>query len=202
MLSNLAIKKVLEMSDQYDTVLDIGSGDGAHSKIFLEKGKKVTSIDYGNSEQFSRNCINNNEVITGDYLKVEFSDQFDMIWCSHVLEHQRNSGLFLEKIKKDLKNNGILCITVPPLKHNIVGGHVSLWNPLLLVYNLVLAGFNCKNVSIKKYEYNITAILKKQEIMKLPEIAYDQFDFEKLKEYLPSGFVQNVWGDISELNWE
>ena len=77
-------------------------------------------------------------------------------------EHQVNPNLFLKKIFNDLKEGGVLAITVPPLKHEIVGGHVTLWNAGLTMYQLVLAGFNCKNISIKSYGYNISVVLKKK----------------------------------------
>ena len=78
------------------------------------------------------------------------------------MEHQINVNSFLEKIRKDLKEDGFLCITVPPAKHKMVGGHVTIWNPLLLIYNVVLAGFDCKNVAVKKYDYNISLFLRKK----------------------------------------
>ena len=53
----------------------------------------------------------------GDYLSVEFGRPFDAIWCSHVFEHQRHPGRFLEKIFRDLsrvtdKGDGSYAFTV------------------------------------------------------------------------------------------
>ena len=202
MLSSEIISLALKHREKYETVLDIGSGSGVHSQIFLNAGKKVTSVDYGSSSAYRKGSQEKNkETLIGDYLKINFENQFDLIWASHVLEHQRNPGLFLEKINKDLKEGGFLCITVPPLKHQIVGGHVTLWNPLLLVYNLVLAGFDCSAASIKQYGYNVSVFLKKREIKKLPEISFDKHDFEKLRDFLPSIVHQGCNGNILEFNW-
>ena len=66
----------------------------------------------------------------------------------------------------DLKDKVLLAITVPPLKHSIVGGHINLYNAGILLYNLILAEFNCRDARIKQYGYNITIILEK-EIIKL-----------------------------------
>ena len=39
----------------FETILDIGCGEGVHSDIFIENNKKVTSIDYGDSIYFKEN---------------------------------------------------------------------------------------------------------------------------------------------------
>ena len=186
---------------QFDSVLDIGSGEGKHSDVFRLQDKDVTSIDFGNSIYFTKRA-ENHTCITADYYSYNFKQPFDAIWASHVLEHQPNPNLFLTKIFKDLKEDGVLAITVPPLKHDIVGGHVTLWNAGLILYQLVMAGFNCKEVSIKSYGYNISVILKKRSILKYPELSYDSGDILKMKDFFPDGFGEPFNGDIKILNWK
>lgn len=188
-------------SFEFNTVLDIGSGEGKHSDVLRDNGKDVTSIDFGKSIYFQKRA-ENHTCIFGDYYTYDFKEQFDAIWASHVLEHQPNPNFFLKKIHKDLKENGVLAITVPPLKHNIVGGHVTLWNAGLLLYQLVLAGFNCKDVSIKSYGYNISVVLRKRNIVKYPELSYDSGDIIKLKEFFPDFVDEPFLGDIPYYNWK
>jgi SAM-dependent methyltransferase len=183
------------------TVLDIGSGEGKHSDLLQSKGKKVTSIDFGKSIYFEKRT-ENHTCIFGDYYNYKFEEQFDAIWASHVLEHQPNPNLFLKKIHNDLKEDGVLAITVPPLKHDIVGGHVSLWNAGLLMYQLIIAGFDCRDISIKSYGYNIGIILKKRSILNYPDLSYDSGDIKKLVQYFPNGTTEPFNGDIKELNWK
>ncbi len=184
---------------KFNTVLDIGSGSGQHAKILRNSGKKVTEIDMGRSIYSKRR---KDEIfIEANYLDTEFAKGFTAIWICHVLEHQLNVHQFLRKVHNDLKEGGILAITVPPLKNAIVGGHISLWNAGLLLYHLILAGFNCKDVSIKKYGYNITIILQKETI-KLPQLDYDYGDITKLLEYFPKGLHEGFNGNITELNWK
>lgn len=182
------------------TVLDIGSGEGKHSDMLESEGKKVTSIDFGKSIYFEKRSENHN-CIFGDYYNYNFEEQFDAIWASHVLEHQPNPNLFLKKIHKDLKEGGILAITVPPLKHEIVGGHVTLWNAGLLMYQLIIAGFDCRDISIKSFGYNIGVVLIKKSILNYPDLSYDSGDIMKLCEYFPEGTTEPFNGDIKELNW-
>lgn len=186
---------------KFDTVLDIGSGEGKHSDVLQQKGKTVTSIDFGRSIYFEKRK-DNYTCINADYYSYIFEEKFDAIWVSHVLEHQPNPNLFLKKIHNDLEEGGVLAITVPPLKHEIVGGHVTLWNAGLLLYQLILAGFDCSNVSIKSYGYNISVILKKKSILAYPDLSYDSGDINKLKEFFPIGFEEPFNGDIKEFNWK
>ena len=196
-LGEEALEKVIS-EYFFNTVLDVGSGEGIHADYFERHHKKVTRIDFGNSFYFKKN--KKQTIIEGDYLDIEFKNQFDLIWACHVLEHQLNVNFFLKKLKSDLKADGILCITVPPPKHEIVGGHLSLWNAGLLMYHLILAGFNCRYARVKKYDYNISIILSNSDV-ELPNLDYDIGDIRKLKKFFPHDIKHGYNGDIVEHNW-
>ena len=171
--------------------MDIGCGVGTHCDKFKDLGKSVVAIDLSN--RYS-------DAINENYIDYQFNKQFDCVWCCHVLEHQHNVQLFLQKIHSELKENGLLAITVPPLKHEIVGGHVTLWNAGLLIYNLVLAGFDCSHARIKTIGYDISIILNKNSIT-IPKLKHDRGDIETLKSYLPEFFYHGVDGQILDYNW-
>lgn len=202
--SREAIKKLCLGDFKYETVLDVGSGEGVHSDAFLYYKKKVTAVDFATSKYFlKRKNDMNVEFIIGNFNDIDFGDRkFDCVWCSHILEHQRNVGQFLEKVISLTSDNGYICITVPPLKRNIVGGHVTLWNAGLLLYNLVSAGLDCSEAMVKTYGYNISVIVKKK-LFKMPNnLDCDVGDIEKLSNYFPKGCkTQGFNGDIQSLNW-
>ena len=183
----------------FETVLDVGSGAGKHADIFEQNGKHVTTIDFGLSVYYDQRGSHRTDIV-GDYYQYEFERQFDLVWASHVLEHQPNPNLFLKKIHRDVKEGGWVAITVPPLKHQIVGGHLTLWNAGLLLYQLVFAGFNCKHAWIKKYGYNVSVIVRKESI-ELPELHYDSGDIDRLADYFPDGLGERFNGNLAELNW-
>lgn len=95
MLSGFTLQTLLDYY-HFDTILDIGSGAGDHAKIFHDAGKKVTTIDYGVSKYY-QNRSENYKIIFSDYNTYTFQSQFDLVWASHILEHQLNPGLFLKK---------------------------------------------------------------------------------------------------------
>jgi SAM-dependent methyltransferase len=193
-----AAQKLLD-DYSFETVLDIGCGAGEQSEVFLRHGKKVTALDYGKSIYFEKNQ-HRMPCLIGDFNTMKFDQQFDCVWASHVLEHQLNPGLFLRKAFEVTKEGGVVCITVPPLQREILGGHVSFWNAGLLLYQLVLAGFDCRDVSILHYGYNISVIVKKKSAV-LPELAFDNGDVTRILPLLPEGFREGFNGDIALHNW-
>lgn len=190
-----------KLLDEYtfETVLDIGCGAGEHTEAFLRHGKKVTALDYGKSIYFEKNQGRIDTVI-GDFNTMEFNQQFDCVWASHVLEHQRNVGLFLDKVFQVTREGGCVCISIPPLQDEILGGHLSFWNAGLLLYNMVHAGFDCREAKIRRYDYNICVIVKKKTAQ-LPELVYDNGDVNRIAAFLPEGFREGFNGNIWLHNW-
>ncbi len=169
---------------EFSTVLDVGAGPGEHALEFRKLGKQVTATDMA---------------VHGDYLDNEFP-QHDLVWCSHTLEHAPNTGLFIAKLIRDCKDNGILAITVPPLKAEIVGGHVSLWNAGLLLYRLALAGLDCRQARVKTYDYNVSVIVRRHMIP-LPKLEWDSGDVNRLRTHLPNWCHEPFHGEVKEWNW-
>lgn len=198
------LKKLLTL--KFNSVLDIGAGSLEHTKEFIKNNKIVDICDYGTSCYFNNkdetiiSSIRNKYI--GDFNKIVFKEKYDVIWCSHILEHQVNVNSFLKKIHTLLNKDGYLVIIVPPRKPFIVGGHVTMWNAGLILYNLILAGFDCsKECYIKQYDYNIGIIIKYKPIIQLPELlTMDKGDIELLKPYFPFNVEHNFNGDIIEFN--
>jgi SAM-dependent methyltransferase len=196
--SAAGIQKLLD-EFTFETVLDVGCGAGQQTDIFLKHGKQVTTVDYGRSVYFETNHGPTTTLI-GEFCNMHFDGQYDCVWASHILEHQTNAGLFLNKLHSVTKEDGVICVTVPPVHHRVLGGHVSLWTGGLLLYNLVLAGFDCKHASILRYGFNITVIVKKRSV-DVPDLVYDKGDVDAIAEFLPAGLKEGFDGNITRLNW-
>ena len=200
-------KKIFDLfiKKDFQTVLDIGAGKMEATEEFIKNGKHVDICDFDDSLYFQNTTCDKgkiNKLYLGDFLQVSIDKQYDALWCAHVLEHQLNPNIFLTKIHSLIKENGYLCIIVPPRKPTIVGGHVSIWNAGLLLYHLVHAGFDCSEAIVRQYDYNIGIIVKKRS-MKLPKIHYDIGDLIKLQHFFPTALNlcnDSFNGDILNLN--
>jgi SAM-dependent methyltransferase len=172
---------------EFNTVLDVGCGEGLHAGAFRDAGKDVTTISLGQAD------------IVADFVTAGLG-KYDCVWASHVLEHQRNVGLFLEKCFSVLKENGILAVTVPPARDGIVGGHLTIWNAGLLLYNMILAGFDCSQAMVNTYGYNISVIVRKKKAH-LPALVMDYGDIQKIARFFPFPAEHGFNGNIMECNW-
>jgi SAM-dependent methyltransferase len=184
-LAGQALEKLL--SDYtFKSVLDIGCGSGQHTKAFLKAHKDVSVVDIYESD-FMREHKNDLHAYIGDFNTYPLDIQFDCVWASHVLEHQPNPNLFLLKVHSVLKEGGVLAVTVPPPRNMIGGGHVSLWNPGLLLYHLVLAGFDCHEAHIMRYGYNLSVLLNKRTIDVRDKLVFNAGDIKTIAPFLPAG---------------
>ena len=122
---------------KFKTCLDIGSGDGVHSEIMRHAGLKVTGVDkYSDKADYNMDFMS--------WSKARQLD-FDVVFCSHVIEHQRNVGLFLDRIYDVLSDDGVLIISAPSEDHNLIEGHLNSFNVPLFLQQMIHAGFDCKS---------------------------------------------------------
>lgn len=191
-----ALARLLDYPDVV-RVLDIGSGRGDQAASMRSAGKMVTTISLEPPADYVE-----------DYLGARFPGPFDAIWASHVLEHQPDPGRFLRRCFADLRSGGILAVTVPPAKPEIVGGHFTVWNAGLLLYNLIIAGFDCRDARVSApyasgpgYEpYNISVIVRKRAAA-LPPLRFDSGDIERLAEFFPCPVSQGFDGRLRDIGW-
>jgi SAM-dependent methyltransferase len=192
-----ALARLLKYTDA-ERILDIGSGLGLQAQILRSAGRHVTTLSLLPPAD-----------IIGDYLDFNVGKPFDAIWASHVLEHQPDVGAFLRKCFADLREDGILAVTVPPLKDDLVGGHVALFNQGTLVYNLILAGFDCADARVSPVyanapdqpPYNISVIVRKKHAELPADLTYDAGDIERLAHFFPCPVAQNCDGTQVIANW-
>ena len=125
-----------DIGTKFKTCLDIGSGDGVHSEIMGHAGLKVTQVDkYSDVADYQMDFMS--------WSKARQMD-FDVVFCSHVIEHQRNVGDFLDRIFDVLSYDGVLIISAPSEDHNLIEGHLNSFNVPLFLQQMIHAGFDCK----------------------------------------------------------
>lgn len=169
------------------TLLDIGSGQGKQAAVFRSHGINVTTLDSHTKADIKA------------VWPVETEQTYDCVWAAHCLEHSENHGLFIRAMMEACKPGGIIAITVPPCKPNLVGGHLTLWTPALLVYNLVRAGLDCRFAEVGVYHYNISVLVKNCQ-HDFTEWIYDNGEINKIAHLFPWPVKQNDSGH-GNVNW-
>jgi SAM-dependent methyltransferase len=198
-------KKIFDIlkTKNFKTILDVGAGKLEVVEELLKLNKTVDICEFENSWYLSNATVDAEKIRNihiGDINTIDIKDRYDAIWAAHILEHQINPNIFLKKLYSLLNEGGYLTVIVPPRKPFIVGGHVSMWNGGLLLYHLILAGFDCSDAQLLQYDYNIGIIVKKKTINPYPKINYDLGDLNLLKNYFPIEICEGFNGDIMEIN--
>lgn len=140
-------------------VIDIGAGWRLEAtRRFAERGATVVAVDPGlpgpldglpPSVAVIRSELHSARLGLGGY---------DLAWCCHTLEHALDPHTFLQDLFATIRPGGSFAITVPPLKHEIVGGHVNLFNMGLLLYRLILAGADCSEAVLFEDGYDLSVV--------------------------------------------
>ena len=111
-----AIKKVIPKGAK---LLDVGCGAGyAMKKASEELGCDCYGIDpdpggHGVG-RYSANSTSGLRITKGESEKLPFEDSsFDVVYCSHVLEHVKDEIQSLKEMKRVLKSGGTLVIGMP-----------------------------------------------------------------------------------------
>lgn len=102
--------------------LEIGSGNGFLSHELLSIGLNGVGCDLNENACINNTNLNDSyikdnkyKVIQGDFTNYNFTQKFDLIISSMVIEHLDDLSLieFIDKIKLNLNQNGVIVFLVP-----------------------------------------------------------------------------------------
>ncbi len=106
-------------------VVDLGCGDGAATKYFIETGCTVIGVDI-NKTKLANNTADTVCSTMIDYLK---KSKPDNIFTHHTLEHVPNPQEVLDFISKKLKPGGLFYAEVPAGDHLHSVHHATFGDP-------------------------------------------------------------------------
>ena len=112
------INKIIKYSVNLKSklVLDVGCGSG-FLKSFLEKNTRYVGLDISH-EMLKQNKSEKN-LICSDITNLPFLDEiFNEIYCITVLQNVENKGKALDELKRVLKNEGRIFLSVLRKTHN------------------------------------------------------------------------------------
>jgi SAM-dependent methyltransferase len=189
----------LAISTKPESVLDVGAGGGLHSMGFISGGAtRVVGID----PQFMALTHECYEHKHDPYESVDLGDeQFDVVWASHVLEHVPNVQHFLIHLHKWTKPDGWIAIAVPTDRQRRLHiGHLTLWTPAHLIYNMICAGIDCKDALWYTSNLSIGVFVRKKDTIDLSWRTSLPTEQNALNQFMPK-MVLNEDGAWWGNNW-
>ncbi|HRG52750.1 MAG TPA: class I SAM-dependent methyltransferase [Bacteroidia bacterium] len=141
---------------KFDSVLEVGCGEGSilHWLSEWDFSKNICAVEISESGieiVKSKKIKNLKEVLLFDGYKIPYPDNhFDLVVCSHVLEHVEHERVLLREIKRVSKYQ---IFEVPidfsfyvdkKLNHFLAYGHINIYTPGLLRFLLLSENFKLK----------------------------------------------------------
>ena len=171
-------------------VVDCAVGRGLHAMGFLSKGKSVTGIDLTPAPIKHDNYTH----IQQPFETVDV--ECDILWSCHTLEHVTNVGIMLTKFREWLKPEGWLALSVPSGTQDYFHvGHLSLWTPAHLMYNLIVNGWDCREAKWYTEYCSVAVLLQKTEDVDLSKRTAMPSERDWLNQYMPREISHegNAW---------
>lgn len=112
-------KFVAKMFENFNSVLEVGAGDGFGSRVVKQSVKKLELSD---CEELNLNhydkAFNKTNYFIHDPIKKKFNNNYDGIYLLDVLEHidKKLENKFLKNITLSLKKRGTVIIGTPSLE--------------------------------------------------------------------------------------
>lgn len=148
-------------------VLDLGCGEGRHALGLAAKYKNlrvfaidinINDLNTANTRKTPLNIQSPCYFIQGDGRNLPFeNNRFDLVICSEVLEHIHQYQHFIAEIRRVMKPDAQLVISVPrfwpericwllePRYHKVPGGHIRIFRDSQIKSAITDAGFDLKS---------------------------------------------------------
>src|SRR3989344_2242475 len=105
--------KVITNHKKKGSLLEIGSGIGILIDIMKKKGWNVEGIEQSKKGvEYAKKQLGVN-LIQGDFFTKKLTKKYDVVAANHVIEHIEKINQFLQKIRKNLNNKGIIVLGLP-----------------------------------------------------------------------------------------
>lgn len=128
--------------------------------------------------------------IEGPLNSVDFNAQAAGAFICERLQKQPNLRDYLEDLRHKVQVDGPVGFVVPNAHFELVNDHVNLFTEGTLIYNLVLAGWNCRDAVVRIGPRHIEVILRRVDIPELTSTRIDDIaiytPYKKLHNYCTS----------------
>lgn len=198
--ANAKYKNILELAKgkKYNKILEVGAGDGAILSNINDSDltNELYAIEISNSgikRIKERNLDKLKSVTKFDGYTTQFSDnEFELAYCSHVMEHVEHPRLLLREIKRISKQQ-IFEIPIDfsfsvdkKAKHFLSYGHINIYTPALFRFLLISEDFKIIKGKVKMLDKEVQKHIYKS---KKKELSFIKFLIFKTK----TSLVGLIW---------
>lgn len=205
---------ISNVNKEEGTILDIGCGEG-YFLSFFKNWRKYGVEPSLTAVERARENYSDEKIVCDFYENVKYDEnKFDCISIRHVLEHVKNPIEVLKKIKKELKEDGVLYIEVPNVYDCVNLGDITDFFGYQHLYHfstttisnfLRLVGFDIKKIDIADEYPGIRVSAVKSGVLNDYTNDYNHF-VSKFKNSLINkqkrrDYIKNMLND-KNVEWE
>lgn len=118
LVTELKNSKVNSLLDRNIDVYDVGCGAGLLLKTYKNVQANTQLYGVELNQKYANIAIKNvtSNILTQEFKSNLFNKQFDLIFCTKVLEHVKYPREFIGELALELTQNGVLFLEVPDVK--------------------------------------------------------------------------------------
>ena len=111
----ITLKQIETQLGRKGSLLEIGCHNGLFLKAAQEEGWPGVGIDVSKAMTDAVTAFYGIPTYCGQYHEMDLGrhGKFDVIYCSHVIEHIPNPNQWIAKMRSELASDGVLCLNVP-----------------------------------------------------------------------------------------
>lgn len=176
---NKYLKIISTFSDGHK-IFDIGAASGHFLKLAKNQNWKTLGIDI--SKYAANKAKENGEnVVVGDFLKINIDEKFDVITMWDVIEHVNDPISYIKKINKSLNRDGLLALTT--VDRNSLWAKITgkFWHLIIPPEHLFYFSKKSLTQLLEKNNFEILIVKKIGRRSYLPQILKTLYRWQGLK---------------------
>lgn len=181
----------MESERNFETVLEIGAGNGVNLKPFIAAGAAVTAIEL--SQQYAAEIEKTGaSVIVDNIWALEGS--FDLIVARHVVEHVTQPVELLRKLRQHLSSNGVIVVEVPGILERVPSiqtAHLVYLSEVTLQSTARLANLKVEALQIFTGGGEIIAVMSQAE-NEQGKVTFDNREFQRVREIISRSYPHRL----------
>jgi len=94
-------------------LLEVGCNTGFFVKVAKDMGWYPVGVEISRTMAEIAHRQFEVETIAGDWVAQKYSEPFDAVYCSHVIEHVPDPSSWMRRFREVMKPGAVLCLSVP-----------------------------------------------------------------------------------------
>jgi SAM-dependent methyltransferase len=107
------MREIEDLVGHKGRLLEVGCNTGFFVKVAKDMGWYPVGVEISRTMAEIAHRQFEVETIAGDWVAQKYSEPFDAVYCSHVIEHVPDPSSWMRRFREVMKPGAVLCLSVP-----------------------------------------------------------------------------------------